>query len=221
MLVQFAPDAFNRARLLWVQSRCATFDFPKDTVVFDSDPSTNASLLADPDHYVAITDAQVWPLTGVARREPECWVSLKSILFPGRNFWPPGPAAPKAMVHLLRNRNGVERLVAIIVAPSPPPAPNANPIYPNTSMGVVAAIVRPGDWNLPPRWDGNSVFLRDPFQSARRLRVYSVDLDPNDPSRFTLRYEIDGQPGTVDGKLEDDATLSLKVRGAPTTYPGG
>lgn len=215
MLVQFGPDAFNRTRLLWVQSRCASFEFPKDTVVFDSDPSTNAALLADPDNYVAVTDAQVWPLTGVARREPDCWVSLKNILFAGRRFWPPGPAAPKAMVHLLRNRNGVERLVAIIVAPSPPPSPNANPIYSSPSMGVVAAIVKPGDWNVSPRWDGNSTFLRDPFQAAHRLRFYSADLDPNDPGRFTLRYEMDGTKGMIDGKLEDDATVSLKLRDTP------
>jgi hypothetical protein len=222
--VRFGPDAFNRAHLLWVQSRCASFDFPKDTVVFDSDPSTNAALLADADNYVAITDAQVWPLTGVARREPQGWVSLKKILFPGRTFWPPGPAAPKAMVHLLRNRNGVERLVAIIVAPStPPPAsPYYNPIYPGPSLGVVAAIVKPGDWNVPPRWDGNSAFLRDGFQYARRLRFYSADLDPHDASRFSVRYEMDGGVGTIDGKLEDDASVSLKVRDGPaTTRPAG
>jgi hypothetical protein len=220
MLVQFGPDAFNRARLLWVQSRCASFEFPKDTVVFDSEPSTSASLLADPDNYLAITDAQVWPLTGVGRREPGCWVSLKGILFPGRNFWPPGPAAPKAMVHLLRSHKGVERLVAIIIAPSPPPSPSSNPIYPSASMGVVAAIVRPGGWNVFPRWDGNSVFLREGFDSARRLRFYSADLDPNDASRFSLRFEMDGRTGTIEGRLEDDGTVSLKVRHAATQTAG-
>ena len=217
MIVQFGPDAFNRTRLLWVQSRCASFEFPRDTVIFDSDPATSATLAADADNYVPLTDSQVWPLTGVGRREPGCWVSLKDILFAGRTFWPPGPAAPKAMVHLLRNAAGNQRLVAVIIAPSPPPPPTANPVYSNQAIGVVAAIVQPGTWDIPPRWDGNSVFLRAGFESARRLRFYSAQLDPNDPSRFSIRYEMDGKTGTIDGKLEDDATLSLKLRDGPAT----
>jgi hypothetical protein len=220
MLVELGPDAVRRVRLIWVQERCARFEFPKDVVIFDSDPVSGAALMADSGNYVAQTDAQVWPRTGVGRREPDCWVSLKGILFGSRSFWPPGPPAPKALVHRLRNSAGVERLVAIIIAPSPPPLPTANPIYPHPAIGVVAAIVQPGTWDVPPRWDGNSVFLRAGFESAQRLRFYSAQLDPNDASRFSIAYEMDGKRGTIDGRLEDDATVSLKVRDGPASKTG-
>ena len=209
------PDFVQRLRLLWVQGRCARFDFPAGTVVFDSDPMSRGRLLADGNDYVGLDDWQVWPVTGVGRREPGCWASLKDILFAGRTFWPPGPPAPKAMVHRLRTANGLERLVAIIVAPSAPLAPTASPVYSSPGIGLVAAIVRPGTWDAPPRWDGNSAFLRAGFETAKRLRFFAAQLDPKDESRFSIAYEMDGRTGTVDGKLEDDGNVTLKVRDGP------
>lgn len=214
-LATHGPDAVQRMRLLWVQGRCARFDFPGGTVIFDSDSASRAGLLANPDDYVALDDSQVWPVTGVGRREPGCWASLKDILFAGRAFWPPGPTAPKAMVHRLRSANGLERLVAIIVAPSAPIAPTASPVYPSPGIGLVAAIVQPGTWDVPPRWDGNSAFLRAGFETARRLRFFAAQLDAQDASRFSIVYEMDGRAGTVDGQLEDDGNVSLKVRDGP------
>jgi hypothetical protein len=215
-LAEHGPDTARRLRLLWVQGRCARFEFPAGTVIFDSDRAARAPLLANAEDYVALDDAQVWPVTGVARREPACWVSLKDILFAGRTFWPPGPPAPKVMVHLLTTADGKQqRLVAIIFAPAAPLPPTASPIYPTPGIGLVAAIVQPGTWDTPPRWDGNSEFLRANFETAKHLKFFAAQLDPKDPSRFTVRYEMDHQPGTVDGNLEDDGTVSLKIRDGP------
>jgi hypothetical protein len=83
-LAEYGPDTARRLRLLYVQGRCARFEFPANTVIFDSDRAARAPLLANPEDYVALDDAQVWPVTGVARREPACWASLKDILFAGR-----------------------------------------------------------------------------------------------------------------------------------------
>jgi hypothetical protein len=215
-LAEYGPDTARRLRLLYVQGRCARFEFPANTVIFDSDRAARAPLLANPEDYVALDDAQVWPVTGVARREPACWASLKDILFAGRTFWPPGPPAPKVMVHLLTTADGKQqRLVAIIFAPAAPLPPSASPIYASPGIGLVAAIVQPGTWDTPPRWDGNSDFLRANFDSAKHLKFYAAQLDPKDPSRFTIQYEIDGQSGTVEGKLEDDGSVTLKVRDGP------
>jgi hypothetical protein len=219
-MAEWGPDTARRVRLVWVQSRCAGFEFSPRTVIFDTDPTAGAALLTDPSNYVAINDAQVWPLAGVARREPDCWVSLKDILFAGRNFWPPGPAAPKALVHRLRSISGEERLVAIIVAPDLPLGATASPVYSTRGIGLVAAVVRPGGWNTSPRWDGNSKFLRAGFETAHRLRFFAGELNPADPSRFTVPYEMDGQSGIVDGKLENDGNVSLTVRDGPAR-PGG
>jgi hypothetical protein len=158
-----------------------------------------------------VDDLQVWPTVAVIRREPGCWESLKSNLFGGRNFWPPGAAAPKALVHRLRNEQGDERLVAIIVAPSVPGRFSAA----GRELGVVAAVVRPGEWNVPPRWDGNSDFLRAGFEKAKRLRFYAARLDPENPAKFSIRYEMDGQAGTIDGRLAGNADVVLTIRDGP------
>jgi hypothetical protein len=210
-LVEWGPASVRHMRLLYVQQRCASFDFPADTVIYDSDPATGQKLLADAENYIAIDDPQVWPTRAVIRREPDCWESLKSNLFGGRNFWPPGPAAPKALIHRLRNDQGDERLVAIIIAPSVPGRFNTT----TRELGVVAAVVRPGEFNVPPRWDGNSDFLRAGFEKATRLRFYAAHLDPHDPAKFTIRYEMDGQPGTIDGRLAGNADVTLTIRDGP------
>jgi hypothetical protein len=210
-LADWGPDAAGQVRMLWVQRRCANLEIPPGAVIFDTDPDAGAALLAQGQDYVALNDSAVWPHTGVARREPDCWTSFKTILFGRRNFWPPGPPAPKALVHRLRSAAGEERLVAIIVAPSAPLS--------LLGIGLVAAVVRPGNWQTAPRWEGNSAFLRIDSATAARLRFFAGQIDPDDASRFTIRYEIDGQSGTVDGKLEDDNDVSLKLRDGPAKTP--
>jgi hypothetical protein len=46
-----------------------------------------------------------------------------------------------------------------------------------------------------------------------RLRLFAGQPDPADAAHFTIAYDIDGQPGVVDGRLKDDDTVELK----PTT----
>jgi hypothetical protein len=220
----WVPSAVVRVRLRWVQNRCATFAYPPDTVVFDSDPAARAVLLADPASNVALDVATIWLAPAVARREPDCWTTLKTDLFAQRQFWPPGPAAPKAMVHSLRNAAGQERLVAIIIAPDVPNQRTPNRFRPDApgpppatrpTLGLVSALIRPGAGDVPPRWDGNGTFLRANFDPTRRLRFYAARLDPHNPARFSLRYEMDGQSGTVDGTFQDDGDVAMTVRDGP------
>jgi len=36
-----------------------------------------------------------------------------------------------------------------------------------------------------------------------------------DPSHFTIRYTVNGQPGVIDGWLQRDDTIKLEVRDGP------
>lgn len=222
-LVEFGPTTYERSRLLWVQRQCGNFDFPTGAVIYDSDQRAGNALLADSANYVPLDDTSIWATPAVGRREPGCWKSLKSILFPGQNFWPPGPSAPKALVHLLRNRQGAERLVAIIVSPESPMRPGSNadpstPLVPR-DIGLVSAIIRPGDWHALPQWDGNGSFFKAGFEKARRLRIFAGVADPADPAHFTLDYEMDGQRGTIDGRFQDDGDVGFTIRSGPATHP--
>jgi hypothetical protein len=222
--VNWGPDLVMRVRVAWIQDRCATFAYPPGAVIFDSDAANRAGLLKDAGNYVALDDTTIWLSPAVARREPGAWVSLKGALFGNRQFWPPGPAAPKALVHSLRNGLGREAIVAIIIAPDVPGRSTPrrgfaiDPGAPQSSgktLGVVAAIVRPGDRDNPPTWDGNGTFLHGDFDPSRRLRFFAAQLDPGNPAHFTLPYEMDGQGGTIDGTYQVDGDVVMTVRDGP------
>ena len=55
------------------------------------------------------------------------------------------------------------------------------------------------------------------FQELDLGRGSSVSLfcgqpDPRDGSRSTYRFEVDGKPGTIDARLQDDDTIKFEVR---------
>lgn len=55
-----------------------------------------------------------------------------------------------------------------------------------------AVAVGGGEWTFP-RWTE----LQGPF------KFFAGQPDPHDPTHFTIRYEYEGQPGTIDGYLVD------------------
>jgi hypothetical protein len=59
-----------------------------------------------------------------------------------------------------------------------------------------------------------------PFDAADKpLRLYAGQPDPNDPSRFTIRYDLDGQPGTIEGWVNEHGTVSLAAKDGPAREP--
>ncbi len=62
----------------------------------------------------------------------------------------------------------------------------------------------------------NSHLLSLPFDAANKpLQFYAGQPDPNDPSRFTIRYKLDGQLGTIEGWVDEGAGVSLAVKDGP------
>jgi hypothetical protein len=54
-----------------------------------------------------------------------------------------------------------------------------------------------------------------PIRYGNLLRLYAGQIDPADPSHFTIGYWLDGQSGTIDGRMRDTG-LSLRLaEGAP------
>lgn len=47
------------------------------------------------------------------------------------------------------------------------------------------------------------------------VRMYAGQIDPNDSSRFTIRYEMWGQTDTLDGRLEDNDNVTIAPRKLP------
>jgi hypothetical protein len=207
---EYGTALVRQARIQIVQSRCAGFDYAQGTVVYES----GKSMAEVGEGQLALTDLSIWPAKGVVLREPACWSSLKNILFGPRQFWPPGPPPPKALVHRMRNAKGDERLIAIIVAPTGKPGA---PPWERPKLGLVAAIVAPAGWGGEPTWIGNSQFLVPGFEAGRRVKIYAGSMNPNEPAKFTIRYEMDGQSGTIEGLFASDGEVRMKVRDGPAT----
>lgn len=217
VVVKHGEEIASALHRKWVQARCSTFEYADRTVIYDSDPVSGAALLRQKPHdYVRLSDSAVWPAEAVVRREPVEWTRLKTLMFTGRQFWPPGVPAPKALVHRLRAANGEERIVALIVAPDIPKAGSTSLAARPTHIQLVAAAVKPATtFSDLPKWDGNTGFLRGGFETAKRLRFYAAQIDPDSPAKFALRYEMDDIGGTIDGALENDGSISLKIRDGP------
>lgn len=59
-----------------------------------------------------------------------------------------------------------------------------------------------------------------PIEPGNQLRLFGGSPDPADPSHFTIPYELDGQPGVIDGWLKDDALVLRPRQGRAIASPG-
>ncbi len=53
------------------------------------------------------------------------------------------------------------------------------------------------------------------------VRLYDGQPDPADESAFTIDYDLNGQRGTIDGKLGDDGAVTLTPRAGFFAVVGG
>jgi len=192
------------------------FTLPSDTIVYEEEPTAAANLIANqPTQYVP---TMVWchpnsrpPLNAACRKVPP----LDNFAFAARTLIAPA-RAPIYFLHERQSPAGHRRLVTV------------------TAGGSLTHL-----YNGPPRpillWEGNYEVLipsglttsdceiakYDEFNVGRtlwhapQLRVYAGQPDPNDPAHFTIRYQMWGQEDVLDGRLNDDETITLSPRKPP------
>jgi hypothetical protein len=201
----------RQARLLYAQRQWLNFSPPPTQVVYDDDPARAAALLAQP-NYARVqlpsgTSAVVWTPPQFA----DAWFRTS-----GR---PPAPAAV-LFLHERRTPSGEPFLLSCELDVGRGLTGSfVTPIYMNE--------IRPAAWRrgLARR---NGVGWPLPFQIERaiqkgaHLRVFAGQVDPADATHFTVKYDLDGVEGFLDG-YEGDRTedangipkpgLRLEVRG--------
>lgn len=72
-----------------------------------------------------------------------------------------------------------------------------------------------GTWTQEPRAKGTNGGISFALGNGRNVKVFNGTPDPNDPSRFTITYDVDGSRGTIDGWLEAPDSLRMRVRDGP------
>jgi hypothetical protein len=108
----------------------------------------------------------------------------------------------------------------------------------DTRLVQVAMFSNTGQWGIARLLDARAFILvtSEPhsrlsiaqLQSSERLslpvvpntepdtlRLFAGQADPADESHFTIRYELNGQPGLIDGWLMPDDTVKLEPREGP------
>jgi hypothetical protein len=70
---------------------------------------------------------------------------------------------------------------------------------------LAAMIIEPGGVTRWSRHNGPFVAMSDDglFSGATPPKLYAGQADPNDPSRFTIRYQLGAEHGTLEGVVTD------------------
>ena len=77
-------------------------------------------------------------------------------------------------------------------------------------MALSVLVVRPGTGLSPPEIRSDSAHY-PPIIYGKTLRIYAGQVDPGDPSHFSIRGESDGKAFVIDGWLRDDDTVSIDI----------
>lgn len=178
----------NRAWLLHWQQRCLSYDLPGGRrVVLDR-------------------GCQPEPSTPPAR----CWRMLNAGLGPGgrgsRNTARGDAAGTLLFLGPLDNTAGERRLVVLELVDRPPVRGGGG----RGGAGgprIIMHVVEPGSWRADPvRLQQDRMDLGTLLRGANAgtLRVGAGRIDPAEPTRFTLAYEVGGRTGILDGSLCGD-----------------
>jgi hypothetical protein len=219
---RWGPWLWRRVQFLHVQPQCMNYAAPPDVVVYETDPVEGQKLLDGGREY------RSHPRTGHVSLGVRCW-SLYPYLSEG------GWTEPLIFLHRRTDPYGAEKLVSIQMRDDW----GCVSFFPSTfTPGTLTAT--PGVSHASPA-DPVMLCLGDdpaaaagladgvPRRAPDRLRVFAGQADPHDPSHFTIGYELNGVPGTVDGWLRQHHSIELRPRAGyyvagtpwPRWYPEG
>jgi hypothetical protein len=205
----YGKSVWNAVVLWYWQDRCLHYLPPADQVVYDEDPTRAASLLAfDPQLVPLKTQQQQFHTMATivaACRVPGCW----------SKFCPVAGSEPILFLHERRSLAGHRRLVCVRYAEDRDPPMTILVITPSL-LGRSPTFSAP-----PPRmiFSGPALFPGSRLVYPPRTQIYAGQIDPQDQSRFTIRYAQWGQTDTFDGWLDDNDQVWIIRRMRPTPKP--
>jgi hypothetical protein len=187
--VYWYPDISFRIRLAYWQRQCMNHVIPPDKIILTADPKLVPTLLQDPD-YVRTDDYYV--PSPLAAYSPHCWREYHSRGLGGRADG--REVQPIIFMHRLVSQRGIERLVIaldradIYTKVRPEECIAIAVVQPRSLFGPLDT---PGD-HFAPRSSGiykdtSGVFANT---DTPTIRFHPGQLDPADPSHFTIRWEI-------------------------------
>jgi hypothetical protein len=182
---------------------CLGYSAAADQVVYEEAPELVKRYLSDGGEWVDLSRAADRCGAAASGRVPACWTTLTG----GREVAPLGPAAAIVFLHERQTPAGARELVVVAYDGKmrlPWPTPGGWTI---SSIALSASVKSPEVQGAPlTRWHGTARRLdAEPFVAMYSLRLYAGQPDALDPTHFTIRYDLDGRPGTIDGWVLDPA----------------
>jgi len=194
--VQWAPRAWDHARLLARYRQSLNYLAPQAQVVYDDDRTAASALVAGSTPYELVS------ATGrlAAVRNDDPWEQFYQL------YSPPGrQLGPVLFLHQRQNSRGERRLVVVegwlMRGVSP--------------FALRASVLRQTSPFATPRIVGSPQLVMLPALlelESKHLRWHAGQIDSADAAHFTIGYEINGKPCIVDGWLRDDDTVTFAPR---------
>ena len=191
---RWGPAVRDKARALRVERACLTYSAPADRVVYEEDPERGTELCVG---------SSAYRMSAPTRRRPDeqlVWFVAQPWMDFPLGQWQPGPA----FLHARRVAGGEQRLVAVLMSRFSGP---------EHTVAFYGRVFRPGTLRAGPMQlsdERQSRVMMDTWRGGR-VRVYAGQPDPADPSHFTIPFEVDDRPGTLEGWLEEDDTLRFRL----------
>ena len=185
---------YTRFGMIAARHECLAYVPPSDQVVYEEDPSAVAALQSQAGYELTEGSRLRWI--------PNCWRSElpDSTQMQGTVF-----------LHERTSPAGHKRLIAVDL--------NVQPGSLLTSTGDIEdisfaeSIIVPG-WGLAADkviCEGRTIMWICPVD-PKPMRFFGGTPDPSDPSKFSFAYERAGNRSIIDGKLNDNDTISLMPR---------
>jgi hypothetical protein len=213
---RFGPWLAHLPKMQALQRPCAAFAAPAEQVVYEEDPTAAAALLRSGPDYV--DHRPVGRFTPVAAFVPACWAAYwREVTYLGAaNDWP----YPVLFLGERSSPKGHRRIITVTA-----PGTLGRDIGHDLADMLEGIAIEPGsilhrprNRTVPKVWGGHDWIHRD---TGPYVRFWAGQIDPADPSHFTIRYEqFGGGPGwdgigTIDGTLRDEDDVDLYVRDGP------
>jgi hypothetical protein len=212
-----------------------TRSIPSGTVVYDDHPDCAAALLAKGSDYRPV------PQGSTVYFPPKPW-QLPTGFYPSSPAFQVGTDSdhPTVFATGRRTPGGTDRLILVSLesdqtmerTPSPEShattqrfgvrhtrAFRAHVLFPffgrlEQRMTRSLEILQPADHQTTITWTKGTSWENGRVDADLKgvLRVFAGQADPADPSHFTIPYDLDDQPGVIDGWLRDDEVVLLQPR---------
>ncbi|HEV8606759.1 MAG TPA: hypothetical protein VGQ99_15395 [Tepidisphaeraceae bacterium] len=199
------PKLWQLSRL---QRKCLAYTAPPDQVVYSEVPGDVATLPATSPQYSLIPSSNPPAVTLV----PTCWTD-----FP---LWRTARGCAVVFLGERATGQGQKRLVCVIftgwggspVSSFPGAPATGTPTFDLISFSI-------GTLQIPPQsnyWPSDRVVYSNTVPRSLHLRFFAGQPDPANQSRFTIPYELNGQRGTIEGRLgRRDNDFFLRIIDGP------